>query len=76
MIHELDTVALTCDLSRHGLKTGDVGTVVMVHGDAGYEVEFMTFGGDTVAVVSLEAGQIRPLGRHEIHHSRPMEKRA
>ena len=31
MIHELDTVVLTCNLPALGLKRGDVGTVVLVH---------------------------------------------
>ena len=33
-IKELDAVALTCDLPEQGLKRGDVGTVVLVHGTA------------------------------------------
>jgi len=31
MIRELDSVVLAYDLSEHGLKPGDVGTVVLVH---------------------------------------------
>ena len=73
MIDELDLVALAGDLPEYGLKAGDVGTVVLLHNDSGYEVEFMTFGGETVAVVTVEKHQVRPLGRHEIHHSRPLE---
>lgn len=76
MIRELDAVALTCDLEQHGLRAGDVGTVVLTHGDAAYEVEFMTFGGDTIAVVTLTKDQVRPIGPDEVHHSRPMEKHA
>ena len=30
-INELDAVALTCDLPEFSLKTGDVGTAVIVH---------------------------------------------
>ena len=33
-IKELDAVALTRDLPKHGLKRGDVGTAVLVHGNA------------------------------------------
>jgi len=72
MIHELDVVALVADLPEHGLKPGDVGTVVLTHGDAGYEVEFMTLGGETLTVASLSAQQIRPIGRREIAHVRSM----
>jgi hypothetical protein len=49
---ELERVVLTIDLAEHGLKTGDIGTVVLVHGEnQGYEVEFVTLTGETVAVV-------------------------
>ncbi len=56
MIHELDSVVLTKDLPEHGLEAGDVGTVVLVHKDrAGFEVEFTTLTGETVAVITLPA---------------------
>lgn len=43
MIKELDSVVLTENLPEHGLESGDIGTVVMVHrGGVGYEVEFVT----------------------------------
>lgn len=70
MIRELDSVVLTVDLPEHLLKKGDVGTVVLFHGDAGYEVEFMTLNGDTLALVSMPKHQIRPVGRREIAHVR------
>src|SRR5687767_2675299 len=46
MIDEHEIAVLTYDLPQHGLKAGDVGTIVLVHrrGEA-YEVEFMTFNG-------------------------------
>lgn len=37
MIHDLDCVVLTEDLPQHGLKSGDVGTVVFEHGRKGKE---------------------------------------
>ena len=68
---EHDLVILTQDMPEHGLLAGDVGTVVLVHeGEQGYEAEFATLDGETVAVVTLEAWQIRPIGRHEIAHAR------
>ena len=71
MIKELDTVVLTADLPELGLRVGDIGAVVMVHeGGAGYEVEFMTLDGETLAVVSLRDEQLRPIGRREIAHAR------
>lgn len=70
MINELDTVILTTDLIEHGLKAGDLGTVVLLHKQSGYEVEFMTLDGETVAVISLSPDQVRPVGRREIAHAR------
>ncbi|MBM4050531.1 MAG: DUF4926 domain-containing protein [Planctomycetes bacterium] len=74
MIKELDTVVLAQDIPERGLASGDIGTVVLVHrGGKGYEVEFLTLDGDTVAVVSLSGSQVRPIGRREIAHVRAME---
>lgn len=73
MIKELDSVILTTDLPEYGLKKGDVGTVVLKHEPAGYEVEFMTLDGETLAVVSLVADQVRPIGGREIAHARLVE---
>jgi hypothetical protein len=70
MIGELDSVVLAADLPEYGLHEGDLGTVVLVHDNRGYEVEFIALDGETLAVVSLSAGQVRPVGRHEIAHAR------
>jgi len=73
MIHELDDIILTCPLPQYGLAPGDIGTVVLLHQDgAGYEVEFTTLQGDTVAVVTLLASQIRPTHKGEIPHAREL----
>ncbi|HEX8139334.1 MAG TPA: DUF4926 domain-containing protein [Pyrinomonadaceae bacterium] len=67
MIKELDQVVLTADLPEYGLQAGDIGTVVLVHQEgAGYEVEFIALDGETVAVVSLFAAQVRPIAPREI----------
>jgi len=70
MIEELQSVVLTADLPEYGLQRGDVGTVVLVHGDAGYEVEFVTLDGETLAVVALSDSQVRPISHKEIAHAR------
>ena len=70
MIKELDHVVLTPDLPEHRLRKGDVGTVVLIHGDRGYEVECVTLDGVTLAVVSLEVSSVRPIGAGEIAHAR------
>jgi hypothetical protein len=73
MIEELDAVILTCDLPEHGLSAGDIGTAVLVHrGAAGYEMEFTSLAGDTIAVVTLMANQVRPAQTGEITHARPL----
>ena len=73
MIKELDLAALAVDLPAHGLVAGDIGTVVMVHGKGeGYEVEFLTSDGVTIAVLSLEAHKVRPLAGHEVLHAREL----
>ena len=54
MIQELEDVILESDLPQKGLQRGDIGTVVLVHQeDKGYEVEFTTLDGETIAVVTL-----------------------
>ncbi|TMB45871.1 MAG: DUF4926 domain-containing protein [Deltaproteobacteria bacterium] len=70
MIRELDNVILTVDLPEHRLRRGDVGTVVLLHGDRGYEVEFVALNGETLAVVTLERSKVRPIGEGEIAHAR------
>ena len=61
MIDELDEVVLTCDLPDHGLAAGDIGTVVLVHDEGkGYEVEFMTLDGETIAVATLRGSRCAP----------------
>lgn len=73
MIKELDSVVLTTGLLEHRLAKGDIGTVVLVHeGGKGCTVEFMTLTGDTVAVVTLLASQVRQTAKGEIAHARPV----
>ena len=72
-IKELDAVALTCGLPEHGLKRGDVGTAVLVHGEGqGFEMEFVGYDGHTVALLTLEHTQVRPLHSSDIPHAREL----
>ncbi len=74
MIGELDNVVLATDLPAHGLKQGDIGTVVLVHREGrGFEVEFATLDGETLAVVTLPASQVRPIAHSEIAHARTLQ---
>jgi putative heme iron utilization protein len=71
MIRELDQVVLQRDMPEFGLKRGDLGTVVLVHDvGAGYEVEFMTLDGETVAVTTLDRDELREVNAGEIAHAR------
>ena len=48
---------------------------MLVHRDnRGYEVEFVTLDGETVAVVSLLPAQLRPVGPREIAQARVIMK--
>ena len=61
-MEDLELVALMRDIAEHGLRQGDVGTIVHVHpGEAAYEVEFMTGSGRTLAVLTLPAEDVRPM---------------
>ncbi len=72
MIQELDRIILTVDLPEYGLQTGDIGTIVLIHEKQnGFEVEFVSLDGETIAVTSLFDYQIRPIGQSEIAHARP-----
>jgi hypothetical protein len=72
-IPELERIVLTEDLLEHGLKCGDVGTIVHAdEGGRGYIVEFMTLSGDTAAVVPVMPTQVRRVDRSEITHARRM----
>ena len=74
MIKEHDIVVLTEDVPEEGLTAGDVGTVVHIHNNGqGYEVEFMTLTGQTIAVASLLAPQVRPVSRQDVAHVRELQ---
>ena len=76
MIREHDRVVLAVDVPSEGLVTGDVGTIVHAYrDDQAYEVEFTTLEGKTAAVVTLEATQVRPVGKREITHARELASR-
>lgn len=70
---ELERVVLTKAVLAEGLESGDVGTVVHAYRDGkALEVEFTTLDGKTAAVVTVEASDVRPVGRREITHAREL----
>ncbi len=71
MIQELDLVVLICSIEGKSLQLGDVGTVVHCYEDGqAYEVEFIDGDGKTLAVLTLDASDIRPQIGGEILHMR------
>ncbi|BFU93193.1 MAG: DUF4926 domain-containing protein [Nitrospira sp.] len=69
-------MVLAATVPSEGLVEGDVGTVVHAYRDGqAYEVEFTTLEGQTAAVVTLEASQVRPVGKREITHARELASR-
>ena len=71
MIKEHDRVVLKEEVPEQGLKTGDVGTVIHVHKkDKAFEVEFVALDGETLAIATLGASQVRPVQKREITHAR------
>ena len=61
LFHELDTVVLLRDLPDAGLRSGDLGAIVMVYGDEALEVEFVTASGRTQALLTLPVTDVRPV---------------
>lgn len=57
----LDVVALTADLPTHGLRRGQVGTVVEVLSDGHYEVEFADENGRAYAMAAVPGSMLMEL---------------
>lgn len=73
MISELDTIVLTHDIDKYGLKRGDIGAVVHCYeDDATFEIEFVTAEGKTIALLTLNQMDIRPINGREILHVREL----
>jgi hypothetical protein len=74
--HELETVVLDRDQPGPGLRKGDLGTVVGLYEPDGVEVEFGTASGRTVAVLTLEDGDLRKVTDSDLMSVRPFERRS
>ena len=62
----LDIVALTHDIAENGLKQGDIGAVVHCYKDeTAFEVEFVSVDGKTIALLTLNRADLRPVGDRE-----------
>lgn len=71
MIPLYDQAILMIDLPKDALKAGDVSVVVQVY-EAGvaYDVEFFTLAGHSIAIITLEAHQVRAISSHDMLHAR------
>jgi len=70
-IAEHSLVVLDCEPVHEQLHRGDVGTVVHVYKNgAAYEVEFVDGGGATIALLTIEAKDVRPIMPGEVLHAR------
>ena len=67
----LDTVVLERDLPEHGLRKGDLGSVVEVYGLHGLEVEFVTASGRNAALATLDSRDVRPVSDDDLVSVRP-----
>ena len=66
IFRELDTVVLERDIPESGLRKGDIGAVVHVHGDSALEVEFLRASGRTQAVLQLDVTDVRPVQDEDV----------
>lgn len=73
----LERVALTQDLPEAGLEANDVGTVAHVYRErAAYEVEFVSFSGESPGVFTVDADGVRKLGGDDLPSSRSLSASA
>ncbi len=71
MITEHSVVVLSNDHLDYGLHAGDVGAVVHVYGEGkAYEVEFVDGDGTTIALLTLESSDVRPIETGELLDAR------
>ncbi len=64
------------DVPESGLKKGDLGAVVQVYPPDGLEVEFVTAGGKTEALVTLNESDARHVGDGDLIAVRSLRKTA
>jgi hypothetical protein len=71
MMKEHSLVVLDRDSAHEKLSRGDIGTIVHIYeGGKGYEVEFVDGSGHPVALITLDAADVRPIGPDELLHVR------
>jgi hypothetical protein len=71
---KLECVVLAEDIPDHGLRAGDLGTVVEVYPGGGVEVEFVRGSGATQALLTLSERGIRKIDPHDLLTTRRLAK--
>ena len=74
-LRTLDVVVLNEDVTGHGLKRGDLGTVVEVYSPTAIEIEFVTASGRTQALVTLPPSAVREVADDDLVAVRPATRR-
>ena len=72
----LDAIVLDRDLPEHGLRKGDLGSVVEVYEPDGLEVEFVTASGRSAALLTLNGRDVRPVSDDDLVSVRPCRRSA
>ena len=67
----LDIVVLDRDFEEHGLRRGDLGTVVETANPKSIVVEFVAASGRTQALVTLAPSDIRAVNENDLVSVRP-----
>lgn len=74
MIPEFERAVLMEDIPEYGVKAGDIGIVVDIHGEGdGYELEIMTADGHTLDVITVHAHQVRAVTHQDMLHVRVVD---
>lgn len=76
MFSLLDTVVLTRDVPNAGLRRGDLGAIVEVHGPDAFEVEFVAASGRTQSLITLRQEDLRHVDDQDLISVRPLERAA
>jgi hypothetical protein len=72
----LDTIVLDRDLPEHGLRKGDLGSVVEIYEPDGLEVEFVAASGRSAALLTLNGQDVRPVSDDDLVSVRPCRRPA
>lgn len=67
---KLECVVLAHDITKHGLRAGDLGTVVEIYPKDELEVEFVRGSGVTQALLTLTAHDVRKIGPFDLPATR------